>query len=249
MLLLLFGMSVPGGAQNNNKGKNNKSTKSSLSDTLKIAEVVVTAQETRGVTAASVIEKHAMEHLQPSSFSDILELLPGGRSQDPTLNAPNTIRIRETGTASDYNTSSLGTSFVIDGAPISTNANRQEVKGAWETSTAGRSFVNSGVDMRTISTDDIEKVEVVRGIPSVEYGDLTSGLVKIERKRGGNNWEARLKADMDSRLFYLAKGFDWKPRRRSILVSTISMPRPTLVTAWKTTSGWGSRRVSSRNGV
>lgn len=73
MLLVLFGMSVPGGAQNNNKAKNSKTQKSSLSDTLKIAEVVVTAQETRGVTAASVIEKHAMEHLQPSSFSDILE--------------------------------------------------------------------------------------------------------------------------------------------------------------------------------
>lgn len=190
-----------------------------MSDTLKIAEVVVTAQETRGVTAASVIEKHAMEHLQPSSFSDILELLPGGRSQDPALNTPNTIRIRETGTASSYNTSSLGTSFMIDGAPISTNANRQEVKGAWETSTEGRSYVNSGVDMRTISTDDIEKVEVVRGIPSVEYGDLTSGLVKIERKRGGNNWEARLKADMDSKLFYLAKGFEWKPRRMTLNLS------------------------------
>lgn len=219
MLFLFFGISVLGYAQNSNGEKSNKAPKKSLSDTLKIAEVVVTAQETRGVTAASVIEKHAMEHLQPSSFSDILELLPGGRSQDPALNTPNTIRIRETGTASSYNTSSLGTSFMIDGAPISTNANRQEVKGAWETSTEGRSYVNSGVDMRTISTDDIEKVEVVRGIPSVEYGDLTSGLVKIERKRGGNNWEARLKADMDSKLFYLAKGFEWKPRRMTLNLS------------------------------
>ena len=219
MLFLFFGISVLGYAQNSNGEKSNKAPQKSLSDTLKIAEVVVTAQETRGVTAASVIEKHAMEHLQPSSFSDILELLPGGRSQDPALNTPNTIRIRETGTASSYNTSSLGTSFMIDGAPISTNANRQEVKGAWETSTEGRSYVNSGVDMRTISTDDIEKVEVVRGIPSVEYGDLTSGLVKIERKRGGNNWEARLKADMDSKLFYLAKGFEWKPRRMTLNLS------------------------------
>ena len=40
----------------------------------------------------------------------------------------------------------------------------------------GSTFVNSGVDMRSVSTDDIESVEVVRGIPSVEYGDLTSGM-------------------------------------------------------------------------
>ena len=48
-----------------------------LSKTQEIGEVVVTAQESRGLSAASVIEKHAMEHLQPSCFSDILELLPG----------------------------------------------------------------------------------------------------------------------------------------------------------------------------
>lgn len=184
-----------------------------------ISEVVVTAQESRGLTSSSIIKKHAMEHLQPSSFSDLLELLPGGRSQDPTLNTPNTIRIREAGMSSSYNTSSLGVSFMVDGAPISTNANCQTVKGAWETSTEGRSFVNSGVDMRSISTDDIESVEVVRGIPSVEYGDLTSGLVKIERKRGGKKWEARLKADMGSKLFYLAKGFEWKPLRMTLNLS------------------------------
>ncbi len=189
-------------------------------DVATLGEVVVTAQESKGLSSASVIGKQAMEHLQPSSFADLLELLPGGRSQDPTLNTPNTIRLREAGSASStYSTTSLGTSFMIDGAPVSTNGNLQAVKGAWETSTEGRSFVNAGVDMRSISTDDIERVEVVRGIPSVEYGDLTSGLVKIERKRGGNQWTARLKADMGSKLFYLAKGFEWKPQRATLNLS------------------------------
>ena len=58
----------------------------------KVGEVVVTAQESRGLATASKIEKFAMEHLQPSSFADILELLPGGRAQNPVLTAPNTIR-------------------------------------------------------------------------------------------------------------------------------------------------------------
>ena len=39
-----------------------------------------------------------------------------------------------------------------------------------------RNHVSYGVDMREIPTDNIEKVEVVRGIPSVKYGELTSGL-------------------------------------------------------------------------
>lgn len=176
----------------------------------RLGEVVVTAQESRGLTSSSVIEKHAMEHLQPSSFADILELLPGGRSRDPELNAVNTIRLREASPmGNNYATSSLGTSFLVDGAPISTNANMQYVSGAWESAATSRDNTNAGVDMRTISTDDIESVEIVRGIPSVEYGDLTSGLVKINRRRGGHDWQARLKSDMGSKLFYLSKGSEW----------------------------------------
>ena len=190
------------------------------SETKDIGEVVVTAQESRGLASASVIGRHAMEHLQPSSFTDLLELLPGGRSSDPSLSAPNNIRLREAGGGGgNYATSSLGTSFMIDGAPISTNANMLYLSGAWDAQATYRDNVNSGVDMRTIATDDIEKVEIVRGIPSVEYGDLTSGLVKIERKKGGRDLTARLKADMGSKLFHVAKGFEWKPRKMSLNVS------------------------------
>lgn len=178
-----------------------------------LGEVVVTAEESRGLTSASKIRKHAMEHLQPSSFTDLLELLPGGTSKDPMLNVVNNIRLREASPmGSNYATSSLGTSFLVDGARISTNANMQSISGAWESAALERESTNSGVDMRTISTDDIESVEIVRGIPSVQYGDLTSGLVKIERRRGGRDFQARLKSDMQSKLVYVAKGFEWRNR-------------------------------------
>lgn len=177
-----------------------------------IGEVVVTAEETNGLTSTSRIGRKAMEHLQPSSFADLLELLPGGRAKDPALTTPNKIRLREANPNSSpqYDTSSLGTHFLIDGAPISTNANMQYLGGALDSKTTARKFMNAGVDLRTISADDIDHVEIVRGIPSVEYGDLTSGLVKISRKRGGHNWSARLKADMSSKLFYIGKGMEWE---------------------------------------
>lgn len=186
----------------------------------RLGEVVVTAQESRGLATASKIERQAMEHLQPSSFADLLELLPGGRSSDPVLTAPNTIRLREAATGGgNYATSSLGTSFVVDGAPISTNANMQYLAGAWDSQATSRDFTNAGVDMRSIATDEIASVEVVRGIPSVEYGDLTSGLVKIERRRGGRDLNFRVKADMSSKLFYASKGLEWKQRRLSLNLS------------------------------
>ena len=185
-----------------------------------IREVVVTAQESHGLTSASVIGKNAMEHLQPSSFADLLELLPGGRATDPSLNTPNNIRLRETGDGgANYATSSLGTSFIMDGAPVSTNANMLYLSGAWDTQSTYRNNVNMGVDMRSIATDDIERVEIIRGIPSVEYGDLTSGLVKMERKKGGRQLNARLKADMSSKLFHLGKGMEWELRQTSLNLS------------------------------
>lgn len=187
--------------------------------------VVVTATEAGGMTSASVIKRDAMEHLQPSSFSDIMELLPGGMAESPSLGTPNQIHLREArafstnssdgtpsyfgGTSGDYSTSALGTSFMVDGAPISTNAGLGYLEGASQSDAAdNRNFMNRGVDMRTISTDDIESIEIIRGIASVEYGELTSGLVRIERKRGGRNFDARFKADMSSKLYYIGKGFE-----------------------------------------
>ena len=185
-----------------------------------LQEVVVTAQEGHGLSSASTISKQAMEHLQPSSFADLLELLPGGRAHDPHLNVPNTINLREVPIGSNqYNTTSLGTRFVIDGAPVSVNGNMQYLSGAVDRTSGKRNFVNAGVDMRTISTDDIQEVTIIRGIPSVQYGDLTSGLVKVKRRKGGNDISARFKADMDTKLFYLSKAFEWQKKKLSLNLS------------------------------
>lgn len=173
-----------------------------------LQEVVVTAQEEKGKTATSKIGKDAIEHIQPSSIKDLLELLPGGRALDPNLAGPQVANLRSAASVSDnYATSALGTAVFIDGRPVGNNANLQSTPAY---SALGGSYVNLGTDLRTITTEDIEQVEVVRGIASVEYGDLTSGLLKITRKRGGNTLRARFKADMGSKLFYVGKDFEWK---------------------------------------
>ena len=180
-------------------------------------DIVVTASESEGMTSASRINRDAMKHLQPSSFTDLLSLLPGGKAKIPSLTQANTIRLRETGNAgSDYDFSSLGTVFITDGIPMSTNSNMQVIKQASSRSGGDpdsyRNVTNKGVDMRSISTDNIENVEIVRGIASSEYGDMTSGLVIINRKLKATPWEARFKADPYSKLFYLGKGFEVKDR-------------------------------------
>lgn len=177
-------------------------------DIFALQEVVVTAQEERGVTATSVIGKDAIEHIQPSSIKDVLELLPGGHAVDPNLASPQVANLRSAASISaNYATSALGTAVLVDGKPVGNNANLQSSPAY---SNLGSSYVNYGTDLRTITTEDIESVEVVRGIASVEYGDLTSGLMKITRKRGGKTLRARFKADMSSKLFYVGKDFQWK---------------------------------------
>lgn len=182
-----------------------------------LQEVVVTAQPSKGLTSSSLIGQEAMNHLQPSSFGDLLELLPGGFSSDPQLTSPDVIRLREATlpivgrhntlprvNQSNYNTSSMGTTFLIDGIPQMTDAHLSGMDG--NNTYNVRVPINAGVDMRSIATDEVEAVEVVRGIPSVEYANLTSGLIKIKRKQWSDDLSGRFKSDLSSKLFFLSKG-------------------------------------------
>ena len=178
-----------------------------------LQEIVITAQESKGLVTSSKIDRQAMAHLQPSSFTDLLELLPGGKAQDPNLTSNNVISIREFEQPStQYRTNSLGVQFLMDGNPMNSAADMQtsayadHMVSSTNTVTS-RQTNNTGIDMRTISTNDIESVEIIRGIPSASYGDLTSGLILINRKSGETNWQSRLKIDGFSKLYYLAKGF------------------------------------------
>ncbi len=190
-----------------------------------LEEVTVTARESDGLTSASRIDRSAMDHLQPTSFSDLLELIPGNISKNPTMGEANTIALRETGTLGasgqkvqneDYDISSLGTMFMVDGAPINSDANMQTIGTAEDGHASPRNITNKGVDMRTISTDNIESVEIVRGIPSAEYGNLTSGLVKINRIKSATPFTARFKADEYSKLFSAGKGIGFGSNEHTI---------------------------------
>lgn len=186
-------------------------------DATLLDEVVVTATEGGGTASSSRIDREAMSHLQPTSFTDLLELLPGNISHTPDMGSANTIKLRETGTlgangqateGADYSISSLGTLFVVDGAPMGTDANLQSIPGSDSSQPEGkRDITNRGVDMRTIGTDNIESVEVIRGIPGAEYGNLTSGVVNIKRIRRATPLTARVKVDEYSKLVSLGKGF------------------------------------------
>lgn len=182
-------------------------------------EVVVTASESKRATSASIVDRTAMKHLQPSSFSDLMELIPGGKSADPQMGQANLIRIRETGKTEDI--SSLGVGFYIDGIFQNTDANLQYMPSSTSAVNA-TSTMSKGLDMRTIPTDNIEKVEIIRGIPSVAYGNVANGAVIIQRKTSESPLSARFKADKTSKLFSVGKGFRLDGNGRYVLNADLS---------------------------
>lgn len=172
-------------------------------------EVIVVAKEQR-VGSSSVIDKSALIHVQPTSLADVLQLVPGQLAQNPNLGIAQQVTLRQiptvtlnnnttiTGPAADaLRNNALGTAIVQDGVPISNNANLQTSQtilnaapgsGPVFSSVAGR-----GIDLRQVGADNIESVEVVRGIPSARFGDLTSGLVIVQSRIGKLRPELRVR--------------------------------------------------------
>ncbi len=179
---------------------------------LSLKGVTVTAKQ-QAMGSKSIIDQDAVRHIQPKSLADMLQLMPGALTTNPTLNNLAQANIREIG-SNDNN--ALGTAIILDGTPISNDANLQAIaptrNGKDASTTAddanNQTTAGRGADLRTISADNIESVEVIRGIPSVEYGNLTSGVMVVKTKAGRSPLEAKFKADPFSKLAYAGKGFN-----------------------------------------
>ena len=111
-----------------------------------------------------------------------MQLIPGMQMGNVDMTQKANLQLR---TLRNNNTSAFGSSIVVDGVPISNNG--QVTQGQFS------STAFTGTDLRQIAADNIDNVEVIRGIPSAEYGDLTSGLVVVHSKMGVTPWQIRLR--------------------------------------------------------
>ncbi len=175
---------------------------------LSLKEVNVTATENK-LGSISKIENEAIEHIQPKSLTDIFQLLPGQVTENPSLASPGQVKIRE---ISQNANSALGTLIIVDGVRVSNDANMQTFYPARSGNSSSGAAMNpsgtvgKGVDLRDIPGDNIESVEVIKGIPSSEYGNLTSGVVIVKTKIGEQPWTAKAKIDPNTKMGSLYKG-------------------------------------------
>ena len=136
--------------------------------TLALQEVVVTAEQSKeNLNTTRKIERTALEHLQVSGLSNIAALLPGGKTVNPDLTAATELTVR--GGGSCAGNAAFGTAVEVNGVRMGDNAAFGGL---------------AGVDTRSLQVENIESVEVVSGVPSAEYGDLGSGMVRVTTRKG-----------------------------------------------------------------
>ncbi len=136
--------------------------------TLALKEVVVTAQRPQdGTGTVHNVGRDALNQLQLSNMTDMTALLPGGKTSNPDLTSSGSFSIRSAGATAGN--AAFSTAVEVDGVRLGNNASFSQM---------------SGVDTRSVAVDNVESVEVISGVPSAEYGDFGSGMVRIHTKRG-----------------------------------------------------------------
>lgn len=194
----------------------------------RLKEVTVTATQSRsGKSTASFISRSAMDHMQATSLYDLMSLLPGGVMQNQNMSSAQEINIRQaSGSTQQTSMNAMGTAIIRDGAPMSNNANLSAMSptvlgasSSTPSSLAGGASPAGGTDVRGISTENIESVQIIRGIPSVEYGDLTSGAVIIRTKAGREPLRVKAKANPNIYQVSLGSGMELGKKKGAINVS------------------------------
>ncbi len=166
----------------------------------RIPEVTISIQRKR--YSEIEIKEEALKNIQAFSLNEVLEQLPGQKLTNLNLNEfkPIVFRSATPSTVSNegFGNKSFGTSIVVDGIPISNNENMQTYNTNYSSVFSPNSIgfgvatgrngyfsnANFGADLREISIDNIEKIEVVQGVASAKYGDMTSGMINITEKKG-----------------------------------------------------------------
>jgi outer membrane receptor for ferrienterochelin and colicin len=186
---------------------------------LSMNEVSVVAQQ-RKTGSSSVINRTAIKHTQPTSLADALQLIPGQLALNPDLSSAQQINLRQVPSNSDASrANALGTAILLDGIPLSNNANMQStvtiLNSPPGTLPSFSSVAGRGNDLRQIPADQIETIEVIRGVPSARYGDLTSGAILVTTRAGV--FKPQFTTRLNPNLIEQNAGFGVKLKGKSIL--------------------------------
>ncbi|MBE9585040.1 TonB-dependent receptor [Mucilaginibacter sp. JRF] len=191
---------------------------------LTLNEVQISSQRKKSdiSNSAIVFDREAIEQVQAYSLADIMNNLPGKRMSAPDLqyNQQLTLRSASTGDATQQNNNARGVAIFVDGIRQSNDANMQTrsvgVRGVnggaignvrdIQTGSPQYDSPFGGIDIRNIPADNIESIEVVSGVASAKYGELTDGAVIINRMAGKTDYRVNLRLNGASTNASISKG-------------------------------------------
>ena len=172
-------------------------------NTLALNSVVVTAERDKeGMNTSLKFGANALNHLQMSNVTDISALLPGGKTVNPDLTTDNAVSLRSGGLSAGN--AAFGTALEVDGVRVGNNASFGSM---------------SGTGTRNISTENVQSIEVITGVPSAEYGDLNSGMVRINTRKGLTPWNITFAVNPRTYQASASKGIDLMKNRGVLNVS------------------------------
>lgn len=177
-------------------------------DLLELGEIIVTARKkySKEGTSTYTIGSQSIKQIQAMNLSDVMSLLPGNKIEAPSLTETKSANIR---TAIESDVNSFGTAIVVDGMTINNDANLQAINSASGTSGGDNATVASGVDLRSISLANVESIEVISGIASPKYGNLSSGVINVKSKVGLSPWIVSTNISSTNYQASVAKGFQF----------------------------------------
>lgn len=193
---------------------------------LRLNNVTVTSTRKKSdISNSSVIfDRQMLDQMQAFSLADVLNNLPGRKSVATDLQYKQNITLRSAaagGGGVQQNVNSMGVAIYIDGIRQSNDANMQN-KNIGAFGAAGSVVINhsdpgisnpsydtslGGLDIRNIPVDNIESIEVVSGVVSAKYGELTDGAIFITRQAGKTDYSANVRLNGSSTNASLSKGF------------------------------------------
>ncbi len=174
-------------------------------DLLNLDEIVVTAKKTvsREGTSTYKIGTQAIKQVQAMNLSDVLSLLPGNKIEPTDLTSTKQANLRS---AFNDKVNAFGTAIILDGAAISTDANMQAQNSA--SLYGGKSVVAGGLDLRSVSLANVESVEVISGIASPKYGNISSGGILVKSKVGTSPYIVSANVSSTNYQTSVAKGYE-----------------------------------------
>ncbi|MCD4691962.1 MAG: TonB-dependent receptor plug domain-containing protein [Calditrichales bacterium] len=176
---------------------------------LQIGGIQVTAdRELLSEEAETVhrISSGEIEHMQANSLADVLNMIPGNETTEKMgLQRKQNVAIRNFDSPEDR-AAQFGTKIIIDDVPLSNNADLQTGVGV-NYGTKVQSTSNLQYDLREVVAENLEKVEVMSGASSVEYGDHSQGLILVQTRTSNVPTRLKIKTNPDTREANLMGSF------------------------------------------